>query len=97
MKSAFELLLERLERSGFTKEAQHLTQNQNASNGASAPTEQPDMPAKLGAFEILGELGEGRRCSQLLRFSPRRRLSPRSCLRCFLRLRLRTCVTRSCS
>ena len=59
MKSAFELLLERLERSGFTKEAQHLTQNQNASNGASAPTEQPDMPAKLGAFEILGELGEG--------------------------------------
>ena len=59
MKSAFELLLERLERSGFTKEAQHLTQNQTASNGASAPTEQPDMPAKLGAFEILGELGEG--------------------------------------
>jgi hypothetical protein len=30
MKSAFELLLERLERSGFTKEAQHLTQNHAA-------------------------------------------------------------------
>ena len=59
MKSAFELLLERLERSGFTKEAQHLTQSHATSNGDSAYEEQPDMPAKLGAFEILGELGEG--------------------------------------
>ena len=59
MKSAFELLLERLERSGFTKEAQHLTQSHATSNGDSAHEEQPDMPAKLGAFEILGELGEG--------------------------------------
>ena len=61
MKSAFELLLERLERSGFTKEAQHLTQSHATSNGdsANAATEQPDMPVQLGAFEILGELGEG--------------------------------------
>lgn len=61
MKSAFELLLERLERSGFTKEAQHLTQSHVTHNGdsANAATEQPDMPVQLGAFEILGELGEG--------------------------------------
>ena len=59
MKSAFELLLERLERSGFTKEAQHLTQSHATSNGDSAIAEQADMPGKLGAFEILGELGEG--------------------------------------
>ena len=59
MKSGFELLLERLERSGFTKEAQCLTHSHFTRKSYSLQIEQPDMPAQIGAFEILGELGEG--------------------------------------
>jgi formylglycine-generating enzyme required for sulfatase activity/serine/threonine protein kinase len=59
MNSGFQLLLERLERSGFTKEAQLLTTSHFTKNSFSPQTEQRDMPGKLGAFEILGELGEG--------------------------------------
>ena len=59
MKSGFELLLERLERSGFTKEAQRLTHSHFTRNSYIPQIEQPDMPAQIGAFEILGELGEG--------------------------------------
>ena len=59
MNSGFQLLFERLERSGFTKEAQLLTSSHFTKNGFSPQIEQPDMPGKLGAFEILGELGEG--------------------------------------
>jgi hypothetical protein len=74
MKSAFELLLERLERSGFTKEAQHLTQSHATSNDDSVVAEQPAEPiacAWPGANHfVTGKLAafKGERWNALLDF-----------------------------
>jgi tetratricopeptide (TPR) repeat protein len=62
MKGSFEQLLERLKRSGFDKEVQTLASSHLTSfvadEGADDGTP-PEIPASVGRFEILGDLGEG--------------------------------------